>query len=115
MKTDKKQTKDHKETRCDNEENSLFTILERKSGSCRRKVAEFAANHVVCDLKSNILLAVVDLEFKANKVGQNSAGTSVSSDGGLLLRGLTQRQRNNMGAYDWLEVRSRGWRGADAN
>jgi hypothetical protein len=33
----------------------------------------------------------VDLEFEANKVGQNSAGASVGSDGGLLLSGLAQR------------------------
>lgn len=86
--TNKNET--HKQTRCDDGRRSLFSILERKSGSRRRKITEFAADHVICDLKRNVFLTVVNLELETNKVGQNSARTSIGSDRGFLFSGLTQ-------------------------
>lgn len=45
-------------------------------------------NHLLSNGQINIILAVVDLELEADKVGQDGGGPGLGADGGDLLAGL---------------------------
>lgn len=49
------------------------------------------ADHLLRDVDGEVVLAVVDHEAEADKVGHNGAGTRLGEDGGVVAEGLLQR------------------------
>lgn len=54
----------------------------------RRKFSQLVPNHVLCYCDIIVLLAVVDLELQADKVGQDGGGACLRLDRGLSLASL---------------------------
>jgi len=90
----------------------VLTLLVREALPCRREFSKLMSNHIFRDHHIVIYLAIVDLKYKANEVGQNRGRTCLGPNWWYFLAwsGSLNRKRNNVWSFpDRTRQESTSW------